>query len=79
MKRALLAILISTSIGFHASAQSYDTFKLITSKPECGKVILIVYTGVNCKKLDPTLHLIGLVSRIKCSSFILAEFQNKIA
>ncbi|WP_285058849.1 redoxin domain-containing protein [Pedobacter ginsengisoli] len=57
MKRAALALLICTTLSYFADAQSYDTFKLSTEKPEHGKIIRFVYTGTNSKKLDPVLSL----------------------
>ncbi|RYD73024.1 MAG: hypothetical protein EOP55_17795, partial [Sphingobacteriales bacterium] len=57
MKYTLLTLLILSLFGLGAASQQNESFKLSTDKPETGKRIHFVYTGIFSKKLDPRITL----------------------
>lgn len=57
MKHTLLGFFIASLVSLNTSAQQYKTFKLNTEKPETGKEIRFVYTGIFSRKLDPRITL----------------------
>ncbi|WP_457290250.1 peroxiredoxin family protein [Pedobacter sp. UYP24] len=55
--KILIICFIIFGVGSRGVAQTYSAFKLSTDKPETGKQINFVYTGVFSKKVDPRITL----------------------